>query len=70
MNRVGVMVDVSHVSKECMMQATALSTSPETVNVTLELVRRGYSEEDIRKLWGANTLRVMGENQRRAKPKA
>jgi membrane dipeptidase len=28
MNRVGMMVDVSHVSRECMMQATALSTSP------------------------------------------
>ena len=28
MNRVGMMVDVSHVSKKCMMQATALSTSP------------------------------------------
>jgi membrane dipeptidase len=42
----------------------------ETFNVTLELAKRGYSEEDIRKLWGGNTLRVMGENQRRAKPKA
>jgi membrane dipeptidase len=42
----------------------------ETLNVTLELVKRGYSEDDIRKLWGGNTLRVMGENQRRAKPKA
>ena len=30
----------------------------ETFNVTLELVRRGYSEDDIRKLWGGNTLRV------------
>ncbi|MDX1395665.1 MAG: dipeptidase [Gemmatimonadota bacterium] len=30
----------------------------ETFNVTLELVRRGYSEADIRKLWGENTLRV------------
>ena len=28
MNRVGMMVDVSHVSKACMMQATALSTKP------------------------------------------
>jgi membrane dipeptidase len=28
MNRVGMMVDVSHVSKQCMMQATALSTAP------------------------------------------
>ncbi len=42
----------------------------ETFNVTLELVKRGYSEEDVRKLWGGNTLRVMGENQKRAKPKA
>jgi membrane dipeptidase len=27
-------------------------------NVTRELVRRGYSEEDIRKIWGGNFLRV------------
>ena len=162
MNRVGMMVDVSHVSRECMMQATALSTSPviashsattafanvprnmddemlravaknggvvqivavseyvkvprpgeapanvadlvnhidhavkvagidhvgissdfdggggvegwrdasQTFNVTLELVRRGYSEEDIRKIWGGNLLRVWGENEKRAKSKA
>ena len=31
----------------------------ETLNVTLELVRRGYSEEEIAKLWGGNLLRVM-----------
>jgi membrane dipeptidase len=30
----------------------------ETFNVTLELVRRGYSEGQIRKLWGGNLLRV------------
>ena len=42
----------------------------ETFNVTLELVRRGYSEADIRKLWGGNVLRVWGENQKRAKTKA
>jgi membrane dipeptidase len=30
----------------------------ETLNVTRELVRRGYSEEDIEKLWGGNTLRI------------
>ncbi|MCG6988802.1 MAG: dipeptidase [Gemmatimonadetes bacterium] len=30
----------------------------EAFNVTLELVRRGYSEDDIRKLWGGNLLRV------------
>jgi len=36
----------------------------ETFNVTLELVRRGYSEEQIEKLWGANLLRVMDETER------
>ena len=30
----------------------------ETFNITLELVRRGYSEEEIGKLWGGNVLRV------------
>jgi microsomal dipeptidase-like Zn-dependent dipeptidase len=39
----------------------------ETFNVTLELVRRGYSEEEITKLWGANLLRVLDEVQAVAK---
>jgi membrane dipeptidase len=30
----------------------------ETFNVTLELVRRGYSEGDVAKLWSGNLLRV------------
>jgi membrane dipeptidase len=38
--------------------------SSETFNVTLELVRRGYSEEEIRKIWGGNLLRVMREVER------
>jgi membrane dipeptidase len=33
----------------------------ETFNVTLELVRRGYTEDEIRKLWGGNLLRVLRE---------
>ena len=36
----------------------------ETGNVTLELVRRGYSEEEIAKLWGGNLLRVLREAER------
>ncbi len=36
----------------------------ETFNVTLELVRRGYSEEEIAKLWGGNLLRVLREAER------
>jgi microsomal dipeptidase-like Zn-dependent dipeptidase len=31
----------------------------ETFNVTLELVRRGYTEEQISKIWSGNLLRVM-----------
>jgi membrane dipeptidase len=30
----------------------------ETLNITLELVRRGYTEEQIAKIWSGNTLRV------------
>ena len=36
----------------------------ETFNVTLELVRRGYTEQQIEKLWSGNLLRVMAEVQR------
>lgn len=36
----------------------------ETFNVTLELVRRGYPEEEIAKLWSGNLLRVLDEVQR------
>lgn len=28
-------------------------------NITIELVKRGYSEEDISKIWGGNIMRVM-----------
>ena len=35
----------------------------ETFNVTLELVRRGYTEEEIGLLWGENLLRVLDEVQ-------
>jgi len=33
----------------------------EMPNITLELVKRGYSEEDIRKIWGGNFMRVFRE---------
>ena len=37
------------------------SHAGETLNVTIELMRRGYSEGEIAKLWGGNLLRVWGE---------
>lgn len=39
----------------------------ETANVTAELVRRGYSEDDIAKIWGGNLLRVMEAVEAEAK---
>jgi membrane dipeptidase len=38
--------------------------SSETFNVTLEMVRRGYTEEEIRKIWSGNHLRAMREVER------
>ena len=38
----------------------------ETFNVTLELVRRGYTEEEIGMLWSGNLLRVLDEVQEMA----
>jgi membrane dipeptidase len=39
----------------------------EAINVTIELVRRGYTEEQIIKMWGGNVLRVMEEVEKVAK---
>ena len=39
------------------------SDASETYNVTLELVKRGYTEEEIAKLWSGNLLRVLDEVQ-------
>src|SRR5690606_15650781 len=46
---------------------TGWNDASETFNVTLELVRRGYTEEEIAKLWGGNLLRVWRENERIAR---
>jgi len=46
---------------------TGWNGAEETFNVTLELVRRGYTEEQIGKIWSGNLLRVMAEVDRVAK---
>jgi membrane dipeptidase len=40
---------------------TGWNGADETFNVTLELVRRGYTEEQIGKIWSGNLLRVMAD---------
>jgi membrane dipeptidase len=37
------------------------NSAAEAFNVTLELVRRGYTEQQIGKMWSGNLLRVWGE---------
>ena len=36
-------------------------------NITLELVKRGYNEKQIRKIWGGNIMRVLAEVEKVAK---
>ena len=43
------------------------NSAAESFNVTLELVRRGYGESQIAKLWGGNLLRVWEEVQKVAR---
>ena len=33
------------------------------MNITIEMVKRGYSEADIEKIWGGNLMRVFREVQ-------
>lgn len=35
-------------------------------NITHELLRRGYSKKEIEKIWGANIMRVLNENEKNA----
>ena len=39
----------------------------ETLNITVELVKRGYTESQITQLWGGNLLRVLDEVEKIAK---
>ena len=39
-------------------------TVAEMKNITIELIRRGYSKDEIAKIWGGNIMRVLKENER------
>ena len=38
---------------------TGLQSANELPQITMELIRRGYSDQDIAKIWGGNLIRVM-----------
>ena len=46
---------------------TGWEDATQTLNVTRELVRRGYTSDEIEKIWGGNLLRVMREAEETAK---
>ncbi|HEV2202595.1 MAG TPA: dipeptidase [Bryobacteraceae bacterium] len=64
-DHVGIASDFNHGGG-----VTGWDNEGECQNVTVELLRRGYSEKDIGKLWGGNFLRVWGEAQKLAKASA
>jgi len=49
MNRLGMIIDVSHAHDETFWDALA---------ITEEIIRRGISDPDIKKILGGNFLRV------------
>jgi membrane dipeptidase len=42
-------------------------TAADMKNITIELVRRGYSKADIEKIWGGNVMRVLHEAEKISK---
>jgi membrane dipeptidase len=46
---------------------TGWNDASETLNITRELVKRGYSKADIGKIWGGNLMRVLAKVEAIAK---
>ncbi len=61
-DHVGISSDFNHGGG-----VTGWQNESEAQNVTVELLRRGYSERQIAKLWGGNFLRVWAQAQKGAK---
>lgn len=53
-DHVGIGTDFDHGSG-----IESFENEADAPNVTAELVKRGYTEADIRKIWGGNFLRVL-----------
>ena len=52
-DHVGIGTDFNHGSG-----FAGFDDASDALNVTIELLKRGYSEEDINKIWGGNFIRV------------
>ncbi|MBN2244592.1 MAG: membrane dipeptidase [Candidatus Aminicenantes bacterium] len=58
MNRLGMIIDVSHAHDETFWDVLA---------ITEEIIRRGISDPDIKKILGGNFLRVFNKVTQREK---
>jgi len=61
-DHVGIGTDFNHGSG-----IEGYEDASESLAVTVGLVRRGYSADDIKKIWGGNFLRVFRQAERAAK---
>jgi len=64
-DHVGIGTDFNHGSG-----IEGFDDASEALNVTLELLKRGYSEEDIKKIWGENFIRVWRAAEKVAEQKS
>ena len=64
-DHVGIGTDFNHGSG-----VEGFDDASEALNVTLELLKRGYSEEDIKKIWGENFIRVWRAAEKVAEQKS
>jgi membrane dipeptidase len=59
-DHVGIGLDFSYTAP----QPQGLKNVKDMENITYELLKRGFDEATVRKVWGENTLRVMAEVER------
>ena len=62
-DHVGIGTDFNHGSG-----IVGFDDASDALNVTVELLKRGYSEDDITKIWGGNFIRVWRAAEKAAKP--
>ena len=62
-DHVGIGTDFNHGSG-----IIGFDDASDALNVTVELLKRGYSEDDITKIWGGNFIRVWSAAEKAAEP--
>ena len=64
-DHVGIGSDFNHGSG-----IVGFDDASDALNVTVEILKRGYSDDDITKIWGGNFIRVWRAAEQAAEPPA